>query len=117
MAAVFDHIGPAATLVRKFKYSNQSYLAKGLAGFMALQFIRLNWPMPDLIVPVPISTAHWFDRGFNQSYLLARSLSDLLSCPVADILKRRSGDYSQAGLKRSDRLKLEKESFLLKKQI
>ncbi|MBA2728458.1 MAG: ComF family protein [Parachlamydiaceae bacterium] len=114
-AAAFDHMGPAATIVRKLKYANQPYLAKGIAAFMALQLLQMNWPLPDFIVPVPLSFSHWLDRGYNQTFLIAQSLSEILSRPVADIITRRSGDYSQAGLKRVDRLKLDSGSFKLKK--
>jgi len=113
-AAAFDHLGPAATIVRQLKYGNQPYLAKGLAAFMALQLLQLNWPLPDLIVPVPLSLSHWLERGYNQTYLIAQALSELLSRPVADIIVRRSGDYSQAGLKRGERLKLDSSNFKLK---
>lgn len=115
VAAAFDHTGPAATLVKKFKYSNQPYLAKGLAAYMAMQFVHLNWPLPDLIVPVPLSFTHWLSRGYNQTELLACSLSSILECPVGNLIKRRSGDYSQAGLKKKERLKLDSENFQLRK--
>lgn len=114
-ASAFDHTGPAATIVKKLKYNNQFYLAKGIAAFVALQLIRLDWPLPDLIVPVPLSFSHWLLRGYNQTFLIAQSLGEILSKPVGDVLERRSGDYSQAGLKRSDRLKLDSSSFRLKK--
>jgi competence protein ComFC len=116
-AAAFDHIGPAATIVRKLKYGNQPYLAKGIAAFLALQLIRLDWPLPDLIIPVPLSFSHLLERGYNQTLLIARSLGEVLSRPVADVLTRRSGDYSQAGLKRTDRLKLDSGSFKLKNTV
>jgi ComF family protein len=81
---------------------------------MAMQFIDLGWPIPDLIVPVPISWTHWLGRGYNQSLLLAEVISSILGSPVKDIIKRQSGDYSQAGLSRSSRLKLSKGNFSLK---
>lgn len=113
-AAAFDYQGPAASLIRQFKYGDQPYLAKSLAAMMTQQFIALDWPMPDLIVPIPISRSRWFTRGYNQSLLLAQHLSEFLSRPVADILKRRSGDYSQAGLSRAARLRLKDEGFSVK---
>lgn len=115
LAASFDYVGPAATLIRKLKYSDQVYLAKGCGAYLAAQFLRLDWPMPDVIVPVPIAFTHWLERGYNQSLLIAESLSTLLNCPVQDALWRKSGDYSQAGLSLAQRRKLEGNNIYLRK--
>lgn len=115
MGAVFDYLGPAASLIKKLKYANQPYLAKGAGAFLAAQFQRLEWPVPDAIIPVPLSFTHWLDRGYNQSELLANSLADFLQVPVWKALKRRSGDYSQAGLTWSQRQALASKKFKLKK--
>lgn len=115
IASVFDHIGPAATLIKKLKYSNQPYLAQGCGAFMSAQFLRLNWPMPDLVIPIPISFAHLIERGYNQSYLLAESFAKSLHCPFTEALKRKSGDYSQAGLNKYQRSQLTGNTIHLKK--
>jgi ComF family protein len=67
--------------------------------------------MPDAIVPVPLSFIHRMNRGYNQSALLAQFFANFVQCPVHDILKRKSGDFSQAQLNRSHRLLLDKEKF------
>lgn len=114
VAAAFDYIGPAACLVRKLKYGDLSYLSQGCAGYLAAQFLRLEWPMPDLITPVPIAFTHWIERGYNQSQLLARDLGVILNCPVQETLVRKSGDYSQAGLTRKQRMALDGTCIQLK---
>lgn len=113
-AAVFDYQGPVESLVKRLKYHNQPYLSKGAAAFMAAQFLRLEWPIPDAIVPIPISLSHWVDRGYNQSELLAKDLGAILGVPVKNILTRKSGDYSQAGLSRDQRAQLNGKNILLK---
>jgi ComF family protein len=115
VGAAFDHEGPAATLVQKMKYSGQYYLAKGLGAYLAVQFYALQWPLPDIIVPVPISILRQFERGFNQSLLLAEELASYISRPVQQILKRQAGGYSQAGLTRELRQALDPDMFYLKK--
>lgn len=115
LGAAFEHIGPAATLVQKMKYSGQPYLAKSAAAFLAIQFFALKWPMPDLIVPVPVSLVRLFQRGYNQSYELGLGLSEYLNCPVQNILKRQSSGYSQAGLAHEHRIALKPSLFSLKK--
>lgn len=114
IAAAFDYAGPASTLVRKLKYANQPYLAAGCSGFLAAQFLRLGWPFPDAIIPVPISFTRRLIRDYNQSLLLAQELSLILKAPVKDALKRSSGDYSQAGLSRKQRQQLDGRNFYVR---
>lgn len=116
-AAAFDYLGPAATLVSQIKYGNQPYLAKGCGAYMAAQLLRMDWPIPDVIVPVPIAKMHWFERGYNQADLLAKSLAVILEKPITQPLKRKSGGWSQAGLSRNQRLNLPKSSFEWKRKV
>lgn len=117
VGAVFDYTGPAGSLVRQLKYGKQSYLAKGSGAYLAAQFIHLKWPMPDIIVPVPVTWLRYIDRGFNQSLLLAHSLAGILDRPVEDMLVRYCGDFSQAGLSSHQRTKLNKKTFSLKPDV
>lgn len=48
-----------------------------MAGFAFLQWIQLEWPSPDVIVPMP-------DRD---SVAIGRSLAQLIDCPFARALK------------------------------
>jgi ComF family protein len=57
----------------------------------------------DLIVPVPLHAARLRERGFNQSALLAESLSGKLGIPVQDALVRSRATRSQVGLGRAAR--------------
>lgn len=113
-AAVFPFVGPAASMVKKMKYSGRPYLAKGMGAFMAAQFVQLEWPIPDAIIPVPISFSHWLSRGYNQSALLAQELANILQVPVWPILKRSGLGISQAGLTLEQRQQLEDRQFSLK---
>lgn len=111
MAAAFDYEGPAISLVKHLKYANKPYLAKGMAAFLIAQLDRLQWPMPDVLVPVPLSFSHWIDRGYNQSALLAEEMGRLLQCPVWNALTRQSGDFSQAALSLEQRKALSGKYF------
>lgn len=116
-AAAFDYAGPASCLIRNLKYSNKQHLAKGGAAFMAAQFLQLNWPMPDIVLSVPIAFNRWIDRGYNQSSLLAKHLAEFINCPFKEGLKRSCGDYSQAGLSRRQRMELKGRTITLKKGV
>lgn len=112
--AVFSYEGVATTLVKKLKYHNQPYLAKGMGAYLYLQWECLGWSIPDLIVPTPLSFLRRLTRGYNQSFLLAEQLGKLLNRPVWNVLKRSHGGYSQAALSLEQRQKLEKHQFQLK---
>lgn len=114
MASAFDYEGPAKSLVKRLKYGNQPYLAQGMAAFLVAQFDRLQWPMPDALIPVPLSFTHWLERGYNQSALLAEEMGRLLQLPVWKALKRQSGNFSQAALTLEQRKTIESHHFQTK---
>lgn len=117
IAAAWDYVGPPVTLIRKLKQENQPYLAKGAAAIMVVQLAHLNWPIPDVIIPVPLPLNKWMHRGYNQSLLIAQHIGKLLSRPVHNVLRRVSGDYSQTGLARLQRMRLTPRSLQLVKKV
>lgn len=114
IAAVFDYEGPAASFVRQLKYGGMPYMAKGCGAYLAYQFIELGWPLPDVIIPMPMPILRRLDRGYNQSVLLAEALGQFLDRPVWDILKRKSTGFSQAGLNVQQRKELKSSAFSLR---
>lgn len=115
LAAALDYQGPAATLVQCMKYENQPYLAEGAASFLVMQWAKLEWPLPDLIIPVPITWMHRIFRGYNQSALLAKSFGKIVNRPVAELLLRRNSGWRQAGLTKMQRKELTPASFSLRR--
>lgn len=113
-ASAFDYQGPAESLVKKLKYHDQPYLAESLASFMVMQLFKLQWPIPDCVIPVPISRMRLISRGYNQSLLLAEEIGRQLNRPVFESLGRKSGDYSQASLGYQQRMQLSGSSLYLK---
>lgn len=113
IASVFDYEGPASTLVKQLKYGHYAFLAEAMGAYLTLQAMKLNWPIPDYIIPTPLSALKLLSRGFNQSEQLAISMTKSLKSEVFLALGRCSGDYSQAGLSRDHRMLLNKKSFVL----
>ena len=95
------------------KYENQFYLAKGAGAFLAKQFLDLNWPFPDVIIPIPLTFTHFLDRGYNQSELMANALGKIINCPVKNFLCRKNEGYSQASLSYQERMLLKENTFYL----
>lgn len=115
VAAAFDYQGPAATLIHHLKFANAPYLAKEIAAFMMVQFSRLDWPLPDYIIPVPLSFTHFLKRGYNQSQLIAQEIGHLLDRPIVNCLKKSSEFFSQMGQDRLQREKLPEACISWKK--
>lgn len=112
-AAALDYVASVQTSVKKMKDGRMPYLAKMASAFMFIQFERLGWETPDLIVPVPRRL--WF-QGMNHASLLAKELARHLKKNVQPVIGRRLGDYSQARLSQEQREHLSESSFYLKRK-
>ena len=115
-ASTFERRGPAADLVRHFRNHGGHGLAKTMAAFMVVQWDHLQWPLPDLIVPVAQSLVHRLVRGRSTSLMLSEEIGVLLNRPVKQLLRRRIADYSQEGLSLEQRRLLNKRAFSWKKR-
>lgn len=112
MGAVFENFGVAETLRREFK-SGRSYLAKGIAGYMALQWGHLEWPIPDCVVPIPSSFSRRFERGYDLRVLIAEELAKILGRPMINALKRTSFETELPLFRRREKEMVEDKRILL----
>src|SRR4030042_3507479 len=71
-----------------------------------------NW----VFVPIPLFSSKLRKRGYNQSEILAKSLSEKFNFPVQNILKRTRDTKTQYKLKKEDREENMKNAFVLKNQ-
>ncbi len=95
-------------LIHLLKYEHFSSIAKLFAQSLA-EFIPLNF---DLVTAVPLSKARLNERGYNQSALIAKHLSEITRIPFNDfILKRVRNTPSQTKLSRSERQLNVKDAF------
>jgi ComF family protein len=105
--------GALRSLLPQLKYGGRWDLGEALGPFLTAQFVHLGWDRPDCIVPVPSSAAHYMRRGYSQVELLAGHLARELDIPLIALLQRQSGDWSQAGLSRKERLELSSERLFV----
>lgn len=121
-AVAYDH--QLMAVMHRFKYAGKIQLAGPLGELMRNAYIRYwNREEVDLILPVPLHSKKFRERGFNQSYLLIRSWKSISSqmagavsdIPVnTDVLIRSKATVSQTGLGRQQRLKNIKAAFRVK---
>jgi ComF family protein len=86
-----------------FKYSRIESLAKPL-GQLLMQALPPNQSF-DAVIPMPM---HWYrrwQRGFNQTELLARPVARRYGLPVSRLLRRAKMGKRQAGLGATERYK------------
>jgi ComF family protein len=93
--------GPLRELIHLYKYSGIQTLAGRLTDFLVMALPRDE--RFDFVTPVPLHWRRRWQRGFNQSELLAREIGRRCGIPSAGLLQRRRFTPSQAGLSNSVR--------------
>lgn len=80
LVAAFERMGPAETFLRQLRQGKQT-LVESAAAYMATQWIGMQLPLPDLLVPVPYS---WFQHNPNRP--LAEALGKIFNRPILSLL-------------------------------
>ncbi len=93
--------GPLRQLIHLFKYDCVRPLAAPLGSFLVSALPRSE--QIDAVVPVPLHWRRRWQRGFNQSELLARRVAERYGLRVLRALRRKRATASQAGLTSSRR--------------
>jgi len=93
--------GTLRELIHLYKYSGMKPLAKPLGDLLATALPREQ--AFDAVVAVPLHWRRQWNRGFNQSELLARSIARRCGLPVLHPVRRRRATRVQAGLSNSRR--------------
>lgn len=108
--------GKIKELIRAFKYEGDAILAADLASVMSIGWSALTDHMPAsrvVLVPVPLHSSRKRARGYNQSELLAKELSSIMSVPLAaGALKRQKTTKAQRALGRRERLENVRDAFV-----
>ena len=108
-SAIFAH--PLRDAIHDLKYNDGRSLARPLGARMAA-FWRRGSFAADVIIPVPLHTARLAERGYNQSALLARSMSQEIGVPIDETaLVRAKATQQQVMLKAVERRENVREAF------
>ena len=90
--AAVDYAHPWDGLVGRFKFHAGLDLTTALVHRMLCACAAAGWPVPSLLLPVPLSNARLRERGYNQAWELARRLARSLGCPIDQRLLLRVKD-------------------------
>jgi ComF family protein len=110
--------GALRKLIHLFKYRGVRPLARVFG-----DFLERAVPGPliedgfDLIVPMPLHWRRRWQRGFNQSALLAREVSRRLHVPVRKVVRRKRSTAPQAGLTNAKRRANVRGAFAIKSGV
>lgn len=93
--SAFVHDGDARRLVHDFKYRLQTWLADDLCDFLE-GCARASFDLRevDAVLPIPLHPVKFVARTYNQSALLAATLTRRIGAPCRPGLLKRVGDTS-----------------------
>lgn len=104
--ARFRSQGVVRDFVHRFKYDGHFYLRHQLAEWLAagLEDERLLAQPADFLVAVPLHSARFREREFNQAEVLAKLLAQRAGLPVLPCLRRIRYTSTQTRLDRHERM-------------
>lgn len=92
-------------IIINFKFYNKKYLCDFLSYQTAKDIQNFNVGKIDYIYYIPISLKRYFERGYNQSYLLAKCISKQVGIPIKRFgLIKIKNNQMQSSLSKSERL-------------
>ncbi len=101
-------------LIHLLKYQRQFSVAD-LFGETLAHFVPLNF---DLVTAVPLNPARHKERGYNQSELIAKTLSNITRIPLMpNLLQRVKDTKSQTKLTREERKQNVKDAFVINGEV
>ena len=100
-------------LIADFKFNGRAELAALLAHHLLNAVRAAALPLPQLVLPVPLSAARLAERGYNQAWELARRVAAALKVPAeATLLQRPLDSAHQALLSRTERQRNLRTAFM-----
>lgn len=97
MRSLGPYAPPFLTLVQELKYHGRTRLAPLLGDALtSLMMTDGLLKHADLLVPIPLHPARLRERGYNQSELLVKRVSQLTGIPISGALRRVKNTKTQA---------------------
>jgi ComF family protein len=100
----FDYAYPIDHCIRSLKFRGERVYARVLGTLLAKAARNSGRPLPDLVIPVPLHSARYRARGFNQAEEIARHAAARLGLHIETrVLTRAVPTREQSGLSVTDR--------------
>lgn len=89
--------GAVASILHEMKYHGRKRLCRQMGRIMGTELMGTGFfDGIDFIIPVPLHKNRMRERGYNQSELLARGISEITSIPVVtDVMRRIHNNATQ----------------------
>ena len=114
----FRYEGAISAQIQGFKYAEKPELAAGLAQALYLELQAIDVAIPDLLIPVPVHISRLRKRGYNQSLLLTKNLSERMNIPFSNsIIEKHRRTDPQVNQKLRQRQSNVKGSFRIRNEI
>jgi len=97
--------------VHRFKYDRQKSYAQELGAILLEASEMMEMTGETVLCPVPLHWTRTFERGFNQSDVLAQILGEERHCKVSPLLKRRRATGHQAHRSHEERHEAMRNAF------
>ncbi|MGB9769193.1 MAG: ComF family protein [Caldisericum sp.] len=110
------YTGVMEELIKKFKFNGYKALSKFLSSII-INFIKTNNIEFDFIGFVPMSKMEFKERGYNQTYLLAKDVSFATQKPIIRSIYKIKETKKQTNLSKNERLQNLKDAFVIKEAI
>jgi ComF family protein len=115
--APFIHQEEIRHLITGLKFGAQFKNAR-LLGSLLAEHLQKTAEKPDCIVPVPLHTARYHERGFNQALEISRTVSSKLHIPIDfSSCVRHKDTLHQTGLSAKKRQQNLRRAFTVQKPI
>ncbi len=112
---VFEKDKELQNIIHKLKYDQRFLIGKFLGeliGSVKAEVIK-SWQI-DIIIPVPLHNLKKIERGYNQSFYIAKGIGRMISVPVnTHTVKRKKYTLTQTKMNLTEREKNVTEAFKL----
>ncbi len=103
MISAYFYLDSIRNKILEFKFDNKKYLYRALSEEL-IRKMQIYISLFDCIISVPISIQRYMKRGYNQSELIAKSISQKLNKPLIRFcLIKVKNNKKQSGLKIEER--------------
>jgi len=111
-----DYSGVIKTLITKFKFENYRVLSKFFSNLI-LKFLETQKISFDTIAFVPMTHKELIERGYNQTYLIAKEISSVTGKPILTRLSKIRETERQTKLSKKEREINIKNAFYLQEEV